>query len=110
MVYFPSIFGAGIAIISPFYESTTCIFSDCIWIVSGDCLSFIPDSLNSCGCKIIASTACITFSHHPDGHRQVMAEIFPHPKGLLYFDLYWHESYPDTVFHIVKGTVTGEGP
>jgi hypothetical protein len=27
----------------------------------------------------------------PDGEKRVMAEVFRHPKGLLYFDLFWDQ-------------------
>ena len=46
----------------------------------------------------------------PHGEEQVIAEIFPHPEGLVYFDLYWHLGQPEETIHLVKGTVRGEGP
>ncbi len=39
-----------------------------------------------------------------------MAERFPHPRGLLYFDLYWHLGDPEETLHLVEGTIEGEGP
>ncbi|NNF95598.1 MAG: hypothetical protein HKM94_01565, partial [Halobacteria archaeon] len=30
----------------------------------------------------------------PDSEEQVIAEIFPHPEGLVYFELYWHLGQP----------------
>jgi hypothetical protein len=47
---------------------------------------------------------------HPDGKQEVIAEIFPHPQGLVYFDLYWHMGQPDETIHLLEGTVGGEGP
>lgn len=47
---------------------------------------------------------------NPQGEEQVIAEIFPHPNGLVYFDLYWHLGQPDENFHLVEGTLSGEGP
>lgn len=44
------------------------------------------------------------------GEDQVIAELFPHPNGLVYFDLYWHLGQPDETIHILEGTVSGEGP
>ena len=46
----------------------------------------------------------------PSGQKRVMAEYFPHPKGLLYFDLFWHLGDPVDTVHIVEGPVRGEGP
>lgn len=39
-----------------------------------------------------------------------MAECFPHPQGLLYFDLYWHLGPPAATTHILQGVIKGEGP
>ena len=46
----------------------------------------------------------------PSGETKLMAEVFPHPEGLLYFDLHWHELGPDDAFHVVSGILKGEGP
>lgn len=46
----------------------------------------------------------------PSGEKRIIAEHFPHPKGLLYFDLFWHLGYPDDTIHIIEGEITGEGP
>ena len=46
----------------------------------------------------------------PHGEEQVIAEIFPHPEGLVFFDLYWHLGQPEETIHLVKGTVSGKGP
>lgn len=47
---------------------------------------------------------------HPNGQKQVVAACFPHPLGLLYLDLYWHLSTPDKSAHLLKGTLSGDGP
>ncbi len=47
---------------------------------------------------------------HPDGQEQVVAACFPHPAGLLYFDLYWHQSTPQQAVHLIRGTLSGTGP
>jgi hypothetical protein len=31
---------------------------------------------------------------NPQGEEQVIAEIFLHSNGLVYFDLYWHQGQP----------------
>lgn len=46
----------------------------------------------------------------PNGEEKVIAEHFPHPDGLLYFDLYWPLGQPENTLHVVKGPVTGDGP
>ena len=47
---------------------------------------------------------------NPQGEEQVIAEIFPHPRGLVYFDLYWHLGQPTETIHLIEGTLRGEGP
>jgi len=47
---------------------------------------------------------------NPHGEEQVIAEIFPHPRGLVYFDLYWHLGQPTETIHLIEGTLRGEGP
>jgi hypothetical protein len=46
----------------------------------------------------------------PDGTRKVIAGCFPHPRGILYLDTFWHLSTPDQAAHLVQGKLTGEGP
>lgn len=47
---------------------------------------------------------------HPDGQEEVLAALFPHEDGLLYFQLYWHLGAPDECIHRIAGDVSGEGP
>ena len=47
---------------------------------------------------------------HPDGHEQLVAACFTHPLGLLYLDLYWHQSTPDLAAHLIRGEIHGDGP
>ncbi len=47
---------------------------------------------------------------NPQGNEQILAELFPHPKGILYFDLYWHLGQPEETIHLIEGTLSGEGP
>jgi hypothetical protein len=46
----------------------------------------------------------------PDGKKQLVAACFPHPRGLIYLDLYWHLSTPDRAAHLIEGELRGEGP
>ena len=45
-----------------------------------------------------------------DGSRAVIAECFPHPQGILYFDLFWHGGDPAETIHLIAGEITGAGP
>ena len=47
---------------------------------------------------------------HPDGTQRVVAELFPHPGGLVYFELFWNLDDPAKTVHVVQGTFKGEGP
>lgn len=46
----------------------------------------------------------------PDGREQLVAACFSHPDGLLYLDLYWHRSSPHKAAHLLRGTLSGDGP
>lgn len=58
---------------------------------------------------IFSLTAPIT-AKKLDNPPRVVAEYFKHPKGILYFDLYWHQQQPKDAMHLIEGTLTGEGP
>jgi hypothetical protein len=45
-----------------------------------------------------------------DGTRRVIAACFPHPRGVLYLDPFWHQKTPDEAAHLLTGTPRGEGP
>lgn len=45
-----------------------------------------------------------------DGSEKVAAACFPHPEGMIYLDLFWHQTTPDKAAHILPGQLTGEGP
>ncbi len=47
---------------------------------------------------------------NPEGEEKVIAALFPHENGLLYFDLYWHQRSPEQSMHVLNGEITGEGP
>lgn len=40
----------------------------------------------------------------------MVAEYFPHPQGILFFDLFWHLGDPDKSIHLAEGSIKGEGP
>jgi hypothetical protein len=46
----------------------------------------------------------------PSGQKQVMAECFPHPRGMLYFELFWHLADPSESVRLVEGPIKGDGP
>ena len=46
----------------------------------------------------------------PTGDLHVIAERFPHPRGLVYFDLFWHLGNPHFGVHVVEGIIKGDGP
>ena len=46
----------------------------------------------------------------PSGQKRVMAECFPHPQGMLYFDLFWHLGDAQDTVHLVAGPIKGDGP
>jgi hypothetical protein len=45
----------------------------------------------------------------PDGRQQVIAELFRHPAGLLYFEMHWQEDRESRI-HLVEGELKGDGP
>jgi hypothetical protein len=45
-----------------------------------------------------------------DGGAKVAAACFPHPAGLLYLDLFWHQKTPAEAAHLLRGDLTGDGP
>lgn len=48
-------------------------------------------------------------AHYPDNTFHLVADIFPHPQGVLYFEPYWYEAGPDAT-HTIAGVLQGEGP
>ena len=50
----------------------------------------------------------------PSGEKSIMAAVYPHPQGLLYFDLFWdiiEQSHGlKYATHIIEGSIRGEGP
>jgi len=46
----------------------------------------------------------------PQGNEKVIAACFTHPRGLLYLDLFWHQSTPQQAAHLLLGELRGDGP
>lgn len=46
----------------------------------------------------------------PGGEYRAVAELFPHPEGLIYFDLFWHLGSVSETMHLLKGDINGDGP
>ena len=58
---------------------------------------------------LFSVTAPLTLKF-PDGGEVLLAEIYKHPKGLLYFEPYWHLKGPTEGIHLIKGWLEGNGP
>jgi hypothetical protein len=47
----------------------------------------------------------------PDGSRRVLMEFFPHPDGLLGFELFWEQQDdPRSMIEVYPGEIKGDGP
>ena len=46
---------------------------------------------------------------YADGETRLVEALFEHPKGVLYFELFW-ENDPKYSIHIIEGQIKGEGP
>ena len=55
----------------------------------------------------VTAPLVIRFSEEEE---KVVARAFSHPLGLVYLDLFWHESTPDQAAHLIRGKLQGEGP
>jgi hypothetical protein len=45
-----------------------------------------------------------------DGRQHVAAEIFPHPNGIVYFEVFWNLRDPEETVRVVQGPFKGDGP
>ncbi|WP_457673094.1 hypothetical protein [Thiolapillus sp.] len=59
--------------------------------------------------QIDTVTAPLVIRFSPN-EEKVVARAFSHPRGLVYFDLFWHLSTPDEAVHLIRGKLQGEGP
>ncbi len=46
----------------------------------------------------------------PHGGEKVIAELFPHPEGILFFEIFWDQMPGQQGVHLIKGEISGEGP
>ena len=46
---------------------------------------------------------------YPNTEVRVIENLFEHPQGVLYFELFW-EKDPQHSIHLIKGNITGDGP
>jgi hypothetical protein len=44
------------------------------------------------------------------GEEKVVARAFPHSKGVIYLELFWHLSNPAEAAHLIRGRLHGDGP
>ncbi|MDH5543995.1 MAG: hypothetical protein OEZ43_00290 [Gammaproteobacteria bacterium] len=63
--------------------------------------------------KLFTVTAPLTI-RSPNGDKRVAAALYPHPEGILYFELYWdvvaQEQGIEFAAHVIRGEIKGEGP
>ncbi|MBD3620132.1 MAG: hypothetical protein HUJ28_11740 [Chromatiales bacterium] len=46
----------------------------------------------------------------PHGGEKVIAELFPHPDGILFFEIFWDQMEANDGIYVIKGELKGEGP
>lgn len=46
----------------------------------------------------------------PHGGEKLIAELFPHPEGIIFFEIFWNQSSDNQGIHFIEGDVKGEGP
>jgi hypothetical protein len=47
----------------------------------------------------------------PSGEKRILIEFFPHPQGLLGFEIFWEQvADPSTMIRVYEGELKGEGP
>ncbi|MDH5183864.1 MAG: hypothetical protein OEX12_08245 [Gammaproteobacteria bacterium] len=46
----------------------------------------------------------------PFAGEKVIAELFSHPKGIVFLEIFWNQLANNQGFHFIKGDVKGEGP
>lgn len=44
-----------------------------------------------------------------NGEKHIMVKYFRHADGILFFDVFWHQTVPPGI-HLVTGEYKGEGP
>lgn len=46
----------------------------------------------------------------PYGGEKVIAELFSHSEGIVFFEIFWNQLAEHLGIHFIQGEVTGEGP
>lgn len=46
----------------------------------------------------------------PHGGKKVIAEIFRHPQGIVFFEVFWNLMDGDEGIHMIQGEIKGDGP
>jgi len=47
----------------------------------------------------------------PDGEKRILMEFFPHPRGLLGFEIFWEQAADASdLIRVYEGELKGEGP
>ena len=46
----------------------------------------------------------------PYGGAKIIAELFPHPRGIVFLEIFWNELRDNQGFHFIEGEVQGIGP
>lgn len=46
----------------------------------------------------------------PNGEKRIMIGRFRHPKGLRYFEPFWHLGDPCETVRVAEGAIKGDGP
>ncbi|MBD3609510.1 MAG: hypothetical protein HUJ30_03085 [Gammaproteobacteria bacterium] len=46
----------------------------------------------------------------PHGGEKVVAELYPHPDGIVFFEIFWNHEDEQNGIYVIEGDVTGEGP
>lgn len=59
--------------------------------------------------NLFTVTAPLTIKY-PDGDKKIIIEKFPHQRGLLFFEPFWHVKGLDDCVHLIQGELLGEGP
>jgi len=46
----------------------------------------------------------------PHGGEKLIAELYPHPNGIVFFEIFWDQMDANDGIYVIEGDVKGEGP
>ena len=46
----------------------------------------------------------------PYGGEKIIAELFSHPEGIIFFEIFWNQLEKNNGVFVIKGEIKGEGP